>query len=109
MARTPQTDPDQIEVVAERLAGGTLCVRHLWVPEQLRTQRGRVHVGIVLALLADERCRTLIVADTGSWLSDFLSPLGFRVVAGPDERGVVIHERRLDDSGSDRPDDLLSN
>jgi hypothetical protein len=63
----------------------------------------------VLALLADEDCRTLIVADTGSWLTDFLSPLGFRVVAGPDERGVVVHERRLDESSTQRPDDVLSN
>jgi hypothetical protein len=67
------------------------------------------HVGVVFALLADEDCRTLIVADTGSWLSDFLSPLGFRVVAGPDERGVVVHERRLDESSTQRPDDVLSN
>ena len=109
MAQTPQTDPEQIEVVAERLAGQTLCVRHLWVPERLRTHRGRVHVAVVLALLADDHCRTLLVVDHGAWLSDFLSPLGFRVVAGPDERGVVVHERRLDESGSHRPDDLLSN
>jgi hypothetical protein len=79
------------------------------VPEQLRTHRGRIHVAIVLALLADDRCRTLVVTDHGSWLTDFLRPLGFRVVAGPVERGVVIHERRLDDLSSQRPDDLLSN
>jgi hypothetical protein len=109
MARIPRTDADRIEVVAERLAGRTLCVRHLWVPEQLRRRRGRVHVGLVLALLADGDCRTLIVADDGAWLTDFLSPLGFRVVAGPDERGVVLQERRLDESSSQRPDDVLSN
>jgi hypothetical protein len=102
-------DAAQIEVVAERLAGRTLCVRHLWVPEQLRTHRGRVHLGVVLALLADEDCRTLIVADDGSWLTDFLRPLGFRLAAGPDDRGVLVHERRLDDPGNHRPDDLLSN
>jgi hypothetical protein len=79
------------------------------VPVQLRTHRGRVHVAIVLALLADERCRTLIVADQGSWLTDFLRPLGFRLVAGPDDRGVLVHERRLDDPGEQRPDDVLSN
>ncbi|MFC5368585.1 hypothetical protein [Salinirubrum litoreum] len=63
----------------------------------------------MLALLADEDCQTLIVADAGTWLTDFLRTLGFRVVAGPDERGVVIHERQLDDLSSQRPDDLLSN
>jgi hypothetical protein len=51
----------------------------------------------------------LVVADDGAWLTDFLSPLGFRAVAGPDDRGVVIHERRLDDSDGQRPDDVLSN
>jgi hypothetical protein len=109
MARRPQTDAAQIEVVAERLAGRTLRVRHLWVPEQLRTHRGRIHVELVLALLVDEDCRMLVVADDGAWLTDFLSPLGFRAVAGPDDRGVVIHERRLDDSDGQRPDDVLSN
>ncbi|MFC5367184.1 hypothetical protein [Salinirubrum litoreum] len=109
MARTPQTDGDQIELAAERLAGRTLCVRHLWVPVQLRTHRGRIQVAIILALLADEDCRTLVVTDHGSWLTDFLRPLGFRVVAGPDDRGVLVHERRLDDPGDHRPDDLMSN
>jgi hypothetical protein len=109
MARRPQTDADQIELAAERLAGRTLCVRHLWVPEQLRTHRGRIHVGVIFALLADEDCRMLVVADDGSWLTDFLRPLGFRVVAGPDDRGVLVYERRLDDPGTQIPDDLLSN
>jgi hypothetical protein len=109
MARRAQTDADQIELAAERLAGRSLCVRHLWVPEQLRTHRGRIHVGVVLALLADEDCRMVVVTDDGSWLTDFLHPLGFRLAAGPDDRGALVHERRLDDLDIDRPDDVLSN
>lgn len=109
MARSPRTDDEQIELAAERLGGRTLCVRHLWVPEQLRTHKGRIHVGLVLALLADEDCRMLVVADDGSWLTDFLRPLGFHLVAGPDDRGVLVHERRLDDPDIQRPDDVLSN
>lgn len=107
MARTPHTDGSQIELDAERLAGRTLCLHHVWVPEPLRTHQGRKQFTVVLALLVDDDCRFLLVRDSGSWLVEFLRPLGFRLVAGPDEQGVLTLERRLDhrNRGLDRPQD----
>jgi hypothetical protein len=103
MARAPHTDGEQIELDAERLAGRTLCIHHLWMPEELRTRRGHRQLAVVLALLVDDDCRFLLVRDRGAWLLDFLRPLGFRLVAGPDEKGVVTLERRLDPHGGRSP------